>query len=278
MPKISVSCDFCHQSFLKKSDLLRHIKRHTNEKDFTCEKCGSKFRLKQTLMRHMQTHMKTFHICGICQSEYKTQKALENHSNKLHSGRIVLHSNDFVNTQSSEQEIELESDVSNDTPNALRVDLSQNDLNQVMTMVVDVVKIRVEKDKLLKNQLDENSEKSSLSCSSCGKTFSKPADLRRHVDTVHEKIRRFVCSIDGCGKSFGLKCTLQRHLMTHNSCVEKRKLVECGTCHKKLSTTGSLKHHQRIHDNIKPYSCHVCQLSYRTPGNLKSHMSRIHSK
>lgn len=271
--KTSVSCDYCHRNFLKKSDLMRHVKRHKNEKDFCCEECGSSFRLKQTLDRHKQTHSKSPFTCDVCQSIYKSQKTLENHFNKLHQERTVLHANDdvVVATKFISQNIESESEISDDASTHQRVETLQNDLNQLPDDELD--EKRVKQDKSPKRR----DGKSYSTCSTCSKRFSKPVDLRRHIDAVHEKRKNFTCSFEGCTKSFSLKCTLQRHLVTHESSVEDRNLVVCNICHKKLSTTASLKLHQRIHDNIKPHSCQVCQMSFRTPGNLKSH-SRVHSK
>ncbi|XP_060571893.1 zinc finger protein 12-like [Ruditapes philippinarum] len=52
------SCPYCGRSFSQKTNMRRHVKIHTGEKDCKCKVCGKEFRLKQHLKGHMLTHMK----------------------------------------------------------------------------------------------------------------------------------------------------------------------------------------------------------------------------
>ncbi|KAL4891536.1 hypothetical protein BDV59DRAFT_65655 [Aspergillus ambiguus] len=53
------------------------------------------------------------------------------------------------------------------------------------------------------------SRKKSHPCNYCEKTFGRNGDLRRHVETIHYGIRRFVC--DECGQRFTRQDILSRH-------------------------------------------------------------------
>ena len=54
----------------------------------------------------------------------------------------------------------------------------------------------------------------SISCASCGSTFKRKSDLKRHQQTAHAKgeIQQFKCS--HCEKTFSRKFAMNRHLST----------------------------------------------------------------
>ena len=49
-------------------------------------------------------------------------------------------------------------------------------------------------------------------CHICRKSFGQNNDLKRHVKTVHQKLRDYKC--EDCFKPYGLKKHLIRHLKT----------------------------------------------------------------
>ncbi len=71
------------------------------------------------------------------------------------------------------------------------------------------------------------SEKSGLSCNECGRVFTRPDNLKRHVKSIHSREMLFSCQ--ECGKSFATKDKLTRHGKVH-----QEKLYECPRCHKKF--------------------------------------------
>ena len=50
-------------------------------------------------------------------------------------------------------------------------------------------------------------------CDICGKTFTKPANVKRHQDEAHAKIKRFSCEI--CSYSCYRRSSLAIHMETH---------------------------------------------------------------
>ena len=64
----------------------------------------------------------------------------------------------------------------------------------------------------LKGHIRKFHNQKSLRCNSCENLFLCPAELRRHRETVHEKLKDHKC--DSCGKSFSRAFHLKTHIHT----------------------------------------------------------------
>ncbi|XP_074661522.1 putative histone-lysine N-methyltransferase PRDM6 [Tubulanus polymorphus] len=115
----------------------------------------------------------------------------------------------------------------------------------------------------------QKTDEQQKTCGVCSKTFSRAADLRRHI-SVHTGIKQFECNV--CGKTFTHNGNLQTHISVHTGI----KQFECNVCGKTFTHNGNLKRHFRIHSGEKPYRCSICDKSYNDSGNLQTHM-RIHT-
>lgn len=58
--------------------------------------------------------------------------------------------------------------------------------------------------------------KLSIPCNLCGRTFSRQADLTRHIKSVHNMIKDHVCPFIGCGKAYSRKDKLANHKKSKN--------------------------------------------------------------
>ena len=80
--------------------------------------------------------------------------------------------------------------------------------------------------KVVKKQaLDSNvpsKKESNYHCPHCSKSCTNLSDLKKHVTTVHFKIKAFKCNI--CLKTFGQKCALFQHFRLIHK--EKQILLE----------------------------------------------------
>lgn len=250
-------CIFCYKSFLKPSDLERHIRTHTNERNFKCHNCSKSFKLKNTLERHLKTHVKRTFTCSICSSNYKSEKVLLNHM-KSHSRRqtfqVLLspqlsHSRNVLAEAVNEEIIDNEpSDLLCDADESfLPQHSAEKEMNHVeISGEQSEEKIDGTKETFITPQKPKSSKEHV--CGTCRKSFKKPIDLRRHSDAVHDKKRPFMCLTAKCAKSFSLKCTLNRHMETHR---KNRQLMSCDVCDKVLSSSSSFKLHKRMHEESK---------------------------
>jgi uncharacterized Zn-finger protein len=84
----------------------------------------------------------------------------------------------------------------------------------------------VHKEKInIKEEPDETRKKAPVSCEICCKTFSKMANMKKHVASVHEKKKPFKCNI--CDYSFTQKAHLASHVA---SLHERKKPFKCEIC------------------------------------------------
>uniref|UniRef100_A0A8C5ME58 C2H2-type domain-containing protein n=1 Tax=Leptobrachium leishanense TaxID=445787 RepID=A0A8C5ME58_9ANUR len=104
-----------------------------------------------------------------------------------------------------------------------------------------------------------------LSCSECGKCFTKRRCLVQH-QLVHMEELPLSCT--ECGKRFKLKRTLKAHLRSHTG----EKPFSCSICSKRFNDKSSLNRHQRVHTGEKPFSCTECGKRFTWLPSLYIHM------
>ena len=83
-------CNHCSREFKKPSDLVRHIRIHTQEKPYHCKLCTRAFAVKSTLTTHMKIHNRDkpdrqSSACKKCDKTFSSRAALRAHE-RLHHG------------------------------------------------------------------------------------------------------------------------------------------------------------------------------------------------
>uniref|UniRef100_A0A8D8RVH4 Zinc finger protein 658 n=1 Tax=Cacopsylla melanoneura TaxID=428564 RepID=A0A8D8RVH4_9HEMI len=95
-----------------------------------------------------------------------------------------------------------------------------------------------------------------------------PNAVRKHIRTVHYKLRPFAC--DHCPFKFRCIAVLKKH----NDAVHlKLKPYKCKTCNKAFATTTSLNVHNTSHEEKGRYECKICGKRVRHSNTFKDHMN-----
>jgi DNA phosphorothioation-dependent restriction protein DptG len=80
----------------------------------------------------------------------------------------------------------------------------------------------------------------------CEKAYSTKYNLKRHIESVHQSIKRFQCDL--CNKFLSSKQNLQEHYFTHSN--EKLfKCIEPG-CLQTFRQRSQLSNHRKMHREL----------------------------
>ncbi|TWW64751.1 zinc finger protein 432-like isoform X1 [Takifugu flavidus] len=123
---------------------------------------------------------------------------------------------------------------------------------------------------------DSPGRRKALSCETCGKTFTRTSDVRRHQLT-HTGERPFHCSL--CERTFQHSWDLAKHQSKHRGAAVS---FSCQLCRSSFANLRTLTvHHKRVHslESQLPCICSICSQSFPTLSDLMEHKkSHVSSK
>ena len=98
-------------------------------------------------------------------------------------------------------------------------------------------------------------------CNLCNKLFSNQSNLRKHIKSVHEKIK-FKCEI--CTKNF----TRKDNLLSHKRNIHSKNIeFKCTVCERKFSRKGNLQAPKKV-----CCKCRHCHEQLSSPSVLLNHV------
>uniref|UniRef100_A0A8C3FWE0 Zinc finger and BTB domain containing 40 n=1 Tax=Chrysemys picta bellii TaxID=8478 RepID=A0A8C3FWE0_CHRPI len=297
--RLPVTCDICGREFAHASGMQYHkLTEHFDEKPFSCEECGAKFAANSTLKNHLRLHTgdRPF-MCKHCLMTFTQASALAYHTKKKHSeGKMyACQYCDAVFAQS----IELSRHVrthTGDKPYVCRecgkgfrqangLSIHLRTFHNIEDPY-DCKKCRMSFPTLQEHRkhIHEVHSREYHPCTTCGKVFSAPSLLERHMVT-HVGGKPFSCEI--CDKAYQQLSGLWYHNRTHHPDVfaaqnhrsSKFSSLQCSSCDKTFSSTTAHKRHVKAeHAGTQPFRCLYCAASFRFPGALQHHVTTEHFK
>ena len=110
-------------------------------------------------------------------------------------------------------------------------------------------------------------------CEHCHKNISTKDNMRKHIDSVHKKLRKHKCSF--CEKAFTDPTPLKQHLERHKADPSVRPF-KCHLCAKAFMLEVHLKGHILVVHESEKVKCDICNKEL-VKKSLTSHMSSYHS-
>nr|XP_027215695.1 zinc finger protein 236-like [Penaeus vannamei] len=261
----------CSKEFKKPSDLVRHMRIHTNDKPFKCNKCYRAFAVKSTLVAHMKTHSAVKeHVCDKCNKKFATATSLKVHS-WLHTGQKPYPCQQChkVFRTVSHRKTHMLSHMHSPHRQAQRrrsIPLPDIPLQEpILITTAGPVKQISRHSQVYFPETGEAPRDRPHKCHYCTAAFKKSSHLKQHERT-HTGERPFQC--ENCNKQFNSLSVLKSHFKTHTG----QRTHKCTICNGLFATSGSLKRHRTTHSTDRPYMCPYCQKTFKTNTNCKKHM------
>ena len=118
-------------------------------------------------------------------------------------------------------------------------------------------------------------------CSLCGKTLQYARNLKQHMRSVHEGVKRTGIVV-GCGRNMlicemcGFTTAEKRRLIAHQLKHDGKMMYSCPHCDYKTWERTSLKDHSYRHKTDKKYQCAHCSYTCIQRNSLRGHLKSKH--
>lgn len=248
-------CQHCGKHLRSLFALKRHTDLHTIQKQHTCQCCGQLFPDATALKTHTnQVHAAQQSFpCDICPKVFKTGYLMRCHR-EIHAP--VRKYNCRTCAKSFRR-----------LPTLRRHEFLHVDETD-KAFVCELCAKRFPAAYLLKAHMMSHDGRAQ--CNQCDKSFLMQASLNIHIKAQHSAANPYTCQL--CGKSFSQPSALGRHMKLHTAV----KQYTCDECKKSFHILGYLrKHIFKVH--CKPYKCDACTKTFSDPLKLDEHQAKQHN-
>ena len=254
---IQNKCELCGKILSCKKNLKKHLKLHSDERNYTCKICEKSYKRSDHLKRHMISHDPNpkFYECQLCLKRFSLNYHLTSHLQNVHGqkklkvykcpdcdlyfhkkSKLFFHQKDFHNlvvdkipcyypycNKSYISEQKLNEHIKKYHENLIKNACNKNNgemfaINNDDNIFGDCN----EMNNSSKELCTDNSSKKFYKCpyKNCVKVYSSQYNLFIHIKTYHLKIKSFSCSL--CSNKYFHKVSLKKHLMIEHKFNEEQ--------------------------------------------------------
>jgi len=233
-PAVPSACRLCDKVYKNQEILRQHVKSHHNTSNLICSQCQATFTSLRSLKYHEQRNHSNLEPepCSFCGKKFLDRKYLRIHEN-IHSqtNQYVCHfcGRKFIMKTN------------------LTVHINRHHTEKTNDFICQICGKGFPFKLYLKKHFKTHSDEKPHHCSVCEAKFREASLLRKHVNSIHLKIRPFVCQY--CQKTFTRSLYLRDHIQSQHLGVPAK--LECVKCAAVFSNRSSLKQHDCLPKILK---------------------------
>ena len=229
------SCEICQEQFTNQQKFLDHCKNNHRNKSVKCNLCNKWFVSNVNLLHHVEAvHEKLKkNKCETCQKVFYEKGNLKKHIKLVHEDKENHSCEICGKTFCNEIDMKRHVKLVHESQKLRKCDICGQSYKTSLQKHIDIV------------HKERNAK-----CDTCAKEYCDMDNLKRHVETVHNKKKKLECEICLMTMTFAYKNTYQRHMYrSHN--VGQQKILQCEQCEKSYSDKSNLiRHTKSAHSKI----------------------------
>lgn len=240
-------CSQCSFKTKRHSHMRKHARLHEKVCTiFSCNECDFSTIRASHLQRHIKVHKTEIFACSECTYSTHSEALLSKHQRLKHIAKKP------------------EEPMNKDMYQCLNCNYTTT-REKLMErhMVVHT-----------KKEAKAAKKRQCFKCDKCPYQTPSRSNYYRHLGTVHNDQRPFLCTI--CGLCFKRSDTLLLHQATHGEQNSEATTFQCPQCQKFYRSANDLEQHQLTHTEEKRYLCEVCAASFKTRTVQRKHYLEKH--
>ena len=111
-------------------------------------------------------------------------------------------------------------------------------------------------------------------CQDCGKKFTIPGHLKRHILTLHTL---YPTDCEECGVSIMTTAEYMKHFKEAHDMGDNVEMLTCEICGSTFKEKQTLTRHMKVMHEDEKFTCTECGKQYKNKGDLKKHMIANHT-